>query len=274
MIKQLSKRFSAVICVVLILTISVMPVFAQSSYSNIYAVTDDANCFTSEQFSELCTSAEAAGNQAGFQVVIHTDNKGVDPSEMDTYYNKYHDSGSTYKPDGVMLVFDAGSNNRVILTYGNAEKYFDDSRMEELKAAMKPALSSGDNYQAAKIYIGKVQEYVTAGVSDNGTYNNVVQTPAKKSDEPKLLASLKKFGWIGGIAGVIIAIIFVAVNVGRYKYNGKGGTYDLNKNSQMNLIDTRDVFLSKHTTYQTISSSSDSGSSSGGSSSHGSSGSF
>ena len=273
MIKQLSKRFSAVICVVMILTISVMPVFAQNSYSINYAVTDDSNLFTTEQFSELCTTAEAAGKQAGFQVAIHTDDKGVDSSEMDTYYNKYHDSDAKYQPDGVMLVFDTKSNSRVILTYGKAEKYFDDNRMDELKSALKPALSSGDNYQAAKIYVSKVQEYVAAGVSGNGTYNNVVQTPPQKSNEPKLLQSLKKFGWIGGIAGVIIAIIFVAVNVGRYKYNGKGGTYDLNKNSQMHLIDTRDEFLTKHTTSTTISSSSGS-SSSGGSSSHGSSGSF
>lgn len=273
MIKQLSKRFSAVICVVLILTVSVMPVFAQNSYSINYAVTDDSNLFTSEQFSELCTSAEAAGKQAGFQVVVHTDDKGVDSSEMDTYYNKYHDSDSTYQPDGVMLVFDSKSSNRVILTYGEAEKYFDDARIDALKSALKPVLASGDNYEAAKLYVAKVQEYVTAGVSDDGTYNNVVQTPAEKSNEPKLLQSLKKFGWIGGIAGVVIAIIFVLVNVGRYKYNGKGGTYDLNKNSRMTLLDSQDVFVSKHTTYTTIQSSSDS-SSSGGSSSHGSSGSF
>ena len=273
MIKQLSKRFSAVICVVMILTISVMPVFAQNSYSINYAVTDDSNIFTSEQFADLCTSAEAAGKQAGFQVAVHTDDKNIDSSEMDTYYNKYHDSDSKYQPDGVMLVFDTKSNNRVILTYGKAEKYFDDARMDALKSTLKPALSSGDNYQAAKLYVAKVQEYVTAGVSGNGTYNNVVQTPTEKSNEPKILQSLKKFGWIGGIAGVIIAIIFVAVNVGRYKYNGKSGTYDLGKNSQMTLLDSQDVFVSKHTTYTTIQSSSNN-SSSGGSSSHGSSGSF
>ena len=214
MIKQLSKRFSAVICVVMVLTISVMPVFAQNSYSINYAVTDDSNIFTSEQFAD--------------------------------------DSDSKYQPDGVMLVFDTKSNNRVILTYGNAEKYFDDARMDALKSTLKPALNSGDNYQAAKLYVAKVQEYVTAGVSGNGTYNNVVQTPTEKSNEPKILQSLKKFGWIGGIAGVIIAIIFVAVNVGRYKYNGKSGTYDLNKNSQMTLLDSQDVFVSKHTTYTTI----------------------
>lgn len=270
MIKQLSKRASALMCVALIFVIAVVPAFAQSSYSASYAVTDDAEYFTSEQFTDLVTKAENAGTQAGFQVVIHTDKQGVDSSSMDSYYNKYHDSDSRYQPNGVMLVFDMGSNSRIILTYGSAEKYFDDARMDELKSAMKPALSSGDNYEAAKIFIGKVQEFVSAGVNENGSYSNVVTT---KSNEPKILASLKKFGWIGGIAGVVIAIIFVLVNVGRYKYNGKGGTYDLNKNSQMNLIDSQDVFVSKHTTYTTIQSSSSSGSS-GGSDSHGSSGAF
>ena len=273
MIKQLSKRVSASVCVILLIVISISPAFAQRNFSDYFAVTDDAEIFTQEQFNSLCTEARSVGEQARFNVAVHTENGGVDASEMDSYYTKHHDSDSSYTADGVMLVFDAKSNNRVILTFGTAEKYFDDARMDELKSALKPALNSGDNYQAAKLYIAKVQEYVTAGVSGNGTYNNVVQTPAEKSNEPKILTSLKKFGWIGGIAGVVIAIIFVLVNVGRYKYNGKGGTYDLNQNSQMTLLDSQDVFVSKHTTYTTIQSSSDN-SSSGGSSSHGSSGSF
>jgi hypothetical protein len=110
---------------------------------------------------------------------------------------------------------------------------------------MKPFLDQGDNYNAACEYIIQVEKIYS---------------------EPKILTSLKKYGWIGGIAGVVIAIIFVLVNVGRYKYNGKGGTYDLDKNSQMNLLDSQDVFVSKHTTYTTIQSSNNS---SGGSSSPG-----
>lgn len=271
MIKQLSKRVSAVLCIALIITISVMPVFAQSNHSASYAVTDDANYFNAEKFNDLCAAADAAGKEVGFQVVIHTDLHGVDPSEMDTYYNKYHDSDPAYQPDGVMLVFDTGSDSRIILTYGSAEKYFDDARMDQLKQTLKPMIAADDYYNASKTFIGTVVNYYRAGVPENGSYTNIVETP--KSNEPKILQSLKKFGWIGGIAGVVIAIIFVLVNVGRYKYNGKGGTYDLNKNSQMNLIDSQDVFVSKHTTYTTISSSSDSGSS-GGSDSHGSSGAF
>ena len=65
------------------------------------------------------------------------------------------------------------------------------------------------------------------------------------------------------------------MNVGRYKYNGKGGTYNLKENSRINLVDQQDVFLNKHTTYTTINTSSgSSGGSSGGSSSHGGSGAF
>lgn len=270
MMKQLSKRVSIILCAAALLAFSVMSAFAQSRFSDCFAVTDDASLFTSGEFETICTEAGDAGAEAGFQVVVHTDTAGVDPSDMDSYYNRYHDSDPTYKPDGVMLVFDTVSDSRIILTYGSAEKYFDDARMEELKSAMKPALSSGDYSEAARIFIKKTDEFVISGVSANGSYSNIVET---KSNEPKLLASLKKFGWIGGLAGLVIAVIFVLVNVGRYKYNGKGGTYDLNRNSQMTLLDSQDVFLSKHTTYTTIQSSSDSGSS-GGSDSHGSSGAF
>lgn len=273
MIKQLSNRFSAAICVMLIFAVAVVPAFAQSDYSSAYAVTDDAAYFSSTEFDDLCSKAENAGTKAGFQIIIHTSTDGIDSSEMDTYYNQYHDSDSAYQPDGVMLVFDTKSDNRIILTYGAAEAYFDDNRMSELQSSLKPDLSTGDYYNASKTFIDKTLEYYDSGVPADGSYSNVITTD---SNEPKILTSLKKYGWIGGIAGVVIAIIFVLVNVGRYKYNGRGGTYDLNKNSQMTLIDTQDVFVSKHTTYVTIQSSSGSsgGSSSGGSSSHGSSGSF
>ncbi|MEI3028623.1 MAG: hypothetical protein V8T30_09285 [Ruminococcus sp.] len=49
----------------------------------------------------------------------------------------------------------------------------------------------------------------------------------------------------------------------RYKYsqNGKGASYDLEKNSSLNLTESRDQFLYKNVTYTTVSSSSSSSSS-------------
>ncbi len=269
MIKQLSKRFSSALCAALLIAFAVVPAFAESRSSNAYAVTDDASYFNAEEFEKLCTAAESAGTDAGFQIAVHTSNEGVDSSGMDAYYNNYHDSDSTYRPDGVMLVFDVKSGSRIILTYGAAKAYFDDSRMSEVKSYMKPYLDSGEYYQAANAFIEKTREFYLGGIPENGSYSNIKE--ASQPEQNKLVRSLSKFGWIGGIAGVVIAVIFVLVNIGRYRYNGKGGTYDLKANSSVNMLDSQDVFLRKRTTSVTIHSSS---SDTGDSSSHGSSGSF
>lgn len=241
MIRQLSKRVSIILCAALLAALSVMPAFSleQSKYAESYAVTDDAEMFSEKEFNTLCGTAEKTGKKTGVQIAIHTSLDGVGSDDMKSHYDNYYKSNqSVYKSDCVLLVFDAKSGYRTILTYGSAKKVINDSRIKDIQNAMKPYLDKGDNYNAACEYMTQV--------------GNIYS-------EPKIITSLKKFGWIGGIAGVVIAIIFVLVNVGRYKFNGKGGTYDLNKNSQMNLLDSQDVFVSKHTTYTEIQSSSNSG---------------
>ena len=236
MIKQLSKRVSIILCAAFLVALSVMPAFALSKYTESYAVTDDAEIFSEEQFKTLCTTAESAGTKTGIQIAIHSSVDGVNADGMKAHYDNYHNANAhIYRSDCVLLVFDAKSGYRTILTYGSAQKVITDGSIKDIQKAMKPYLDKGDNYNAACEFLTQVEKIYS---------------------EPKIITSLKKVGWIGGIAGVVIAIIFILVNVGRYKYNGKGGTYDLNKNSQMNLLDSQDVFVSKHTTYTEIQSSS------------------
>ena len=254
MIKQLSKRVSIFLCAAFLVALSVMPAFAAVSrdkYTDTYAIIDDAAYFPKEVFQNLCTRADKVGSETGIQIVIYSNENGVNESDMETYYEDFYNKNKDkLKSDCAMLVFDLGSHSNIILTYGKAKKLLDKGRMEEIKKEIKPDINNGDLSNAANTFMNDIEKY---------------------NSEPKIITSLKKVGWIGGIAGVVIAIIFVLVNVGRYKYNGKGGTYDLNKNSQMNLLDSQDVFVSKQTTYTEIQSSSND---SGGDSSPGSSGAF
>ena len=65
------------------------------------------------------------------------------------------------------------------------------------------------------------------------------------------------FMLMGGLAGFLVSLGV------RYAYgkNGKGASYDLEKNSSLNLTESRDQFLYKNVTYTTVSSSSSSSSS-------------
>ena len=154
-----------------------------------------------------------------------------------------------------MLVIDRGSGKRDLLTYGDVRNYFkDSSRYDIIKDAMRPYLSSDDMYGATQQFIEKSLEVYGMG-----------KTSA-------LVLSLKKFGWIAGLAGIIIGLLFFVINRSRYKNMGKAGTYDLSANSSVDLHDVQDDFVTQHTTVRTIErqSSSDSGSShSGGGNSSG-----
>ena len=198
---------------------------------------------------------------------------------MDSHYNKLYDNNRNYfESDCVMFVIDNASGNRIILTHGETESYFSDQRMNEMKSALKPYLQSGDMLNACYTFADKTQEFYDAGIPSNGSYDNHVEgtetADQKLKRENKFLYVLTKWGWLMGLIALAAGGIFAGVNVGRYKFNGKSGTYNLKENSSMKLLDSQDQFLHKSTTSTVISSGSSSSGSSGGSSSHGSSGSF
>lgn len=183
---------------------------------------------------------------------------------MEDYCNDYfdnHNYGCGDKKSGVMLTIDMSSREMYIITKGEAMYYFDDSRMDTMLDDVQAELADGNYQGACNEFIDSVQYYHSVGKSTgNSTYNNV-----KIQDEPLTLADrfLK-----GMYTGAVLALAVGAFAAGacviiRYKYsqNGKGANYDLEKNSSLNLTESRDQFLYKNVTYTTVSSSSSSSSS-------------
>lgn len=278
----LSRASAAVLAALMILSCTFGAFAVGLDYSSSHLLSDEADLFTQSEFTELSGVLKKEGAKTGWQLAVVTTTDGVSSSRMDSYYNNYYDNNRLYfQTDCVMFVIDNGSGNRIILTHGAAEAYFDDDRMSALKSALKPALSSGDMVLAVTTFATTSSSYYEQGIDEDASHDNHVEgteTEAEKQKrENKFLYVLTHFGWIIGLVSLAGGGIFAGVNVGRYKFNGKSGTYDLNKNSNLQLLDSQDVFVNKTTTYTTIqSSSSSSGGSSGGggSSSHGSSGSF
>ena len=271
MIRTSCKKTKAAVAALLALVLllgSSFGAFAIGSYGDEnYALIDEANIFTDEQMTSLCDKLSAAGSKTDWQLAVVTTNDNVSSSRMDKYYNNYYDNNrNVFEADCVMFVIDNASSNRIILTHGTAESYFTDERLTEMKSALKPSLASGDMVSAVQIFADTSVSFYEQGIPSDGHHSNHVEG---KSEEQLASEREKKSNLAGGG-------IFAGVNVGRYKYNGKSGTYNLKENSSMNLLDKQDEFLGSHTSYTVISSSSSGsgGSSSGGGSSHGSSGSF
>lgn len=119
---------------------------------------------------------------------------------------------------------------------------------------------SGDYDGACDEFIETVEQYYNAGVdtSKDASYSNIIEaqlTPLEKVIKGFLYGIV--FMLMGGLAGFLVSLGV------RYAYgkNGKGASYDLAKNSSLNLTESRDQFLYKNVTYTTVSNSSSSSSS-------------
>ncbi len=252
MIKKVSLSVSALLVVLLLVCAAAIPAFAEST--DTYAITDDAAVFSADQTDKLIEELDEAGKETGWQIIVHTSNDGISSDDdLESHYNNYYDvqyNKGDFKYDALMLIIDRKSNKRDILCYGKVRDYFKDkSRYDIIKNAMRPYLTNDDMYGATLQFIDKAEE-----IHDMGVPNT-------------FLLSLKKYGLIGGIAAVIIGLIFFLVNKSRYKNMGKSGTYDLASNSSVDLQEVEDTFVTQHTTVRTIQRES-SGSSGGGGSSH------
>lgn len=271
------RQITAVFFAVLLAIGSVTSAFAYGyEFSDYYALNDDADIFTDDEIESIVQKLNDVGKQTGWQIIVHTSLDGVSSSEMESYYNRVYDRESNYRDDSVMFVIDSASGNRIILTHGEAISYFSDSRMDEIKSNLKSYLNSDNMYGACVEFADTALEFYNEGIPSDESFYNVTESDSSQKDENKFIYVFTRWGWIFALVAIVAGGAFVGVNVGRYKFNGKSGTYNLKENSSVRLLDQQDVFLHKHTTYTTKSSSSSGSSSGGGSSgsSHGSSGSF
>lgn len=258
---KLSKTLTALLLAVFLVLGTVSQAFAESSYNSYYALIDEAEIFSDADAASIQSDLETVGKQTGWQMIVLTTERGISSDSMETSYDNYFYSDSRLSGDAVMFVIDDASSNRIILAYGEAQRYFTDERMSSLKSALLQYLNSGDMAGASSTFAKGCADIYSSGI------------PASKSANP-LVRSLR-FWWAYLLAGLIVFAAFILINRGRYKNMGKSGTYDLRANSELKLLDSQDVFLHKHTTYVTLNSGSgSSGGSSGGSGGTHSSGSF
>lgn len=260
MMKKVSVSVSALLLALLLLAATVT-VFAASAS----VVDDSANVFSTSESEEIRSRFDKAADKTGWQMIVYTSNQGVG-SNLNNYYNaNYYDTHS-YDANAVLLVFDTGSNKGTVITHGDAMHYISDQRMSDLGFLLRGYMNSGSYYQGALAFAEKIEEYYSAGIPEDGTFDNISYN--EKQDN-KLLYTLKKGGWLIGLLSVAAGLIFFFVNKSRYKNMGKSGTYDLSANSDVQLTEAQDDFVTQHTTVRTIQRDNNSSGGSSGGSTHG-----
>lgn len=261
-----TKRLSALVCAVLLTFCTSIAVFAEASYK----LNDSADLFTSDQDATIEDQLYEVSDLTGWDVIIYTNERGVDSYDMEEVCNDFYDIAGFGKNDdlrGIMLTVDMGSREMYILTKGDTMYYFNDDRVDEILDDVTYYLSDDEYYEAAQAFIEDVEYYYNAGKPEGGSTDNI------KIEENILIYTLKHYGIVIGIVALAIGALSVVFVHLRYKNHGKQGTYDLKANSNVNLTDRQDIFLHKTVTVHTESSSSSGGGHSGGgggrSSSHG-----
>ena len=122
---MIRTKISAFAAAAVLIGVSAVPVLAANSYSQNYALIDEANLFDAAGSEQLCATLEKTGRETGWQVAVVTTTYNISAGEMDSYYNNYYDNHREwFTTDSAMLIIDTGSNNRYILTHGVAEAYF------------------------------------------------------------------------------------------------------------------------------------------------------
>jgi uncharacterized protein len=272
MIKDFAKRISAAACVALLVLCSGFMCFAESTNK----LTDNASLFTGSEQSQLTEQLESVSLTTGWDVIIYTNYNDVDEDSMEDYCNSYYDNhgyGLGEEKSGVFLTIDMGSRQMHIITKGEAMYYFNDERNDEVLDLVSADLHTGDYYEAAKDFVDYTLKYYNSGKPESGSFSNVEL--AEKTESP-LLYVLKHYGIIFGIVSLGIGALSALGVAKKYKNNGKESIYDLHSNSRTTITDKQDVFVTKHVSVHTVSSSSGGsgsgggrGGSGGGGSSHG-----
>lgn len=209
-------------------------------------------------------------NKMDMAVVTIDDNNKL--SSMD-YADDFYDYnnfgiGSTY--DGLLFLIDMDNREMWISTTGEAQRVYDDYRIEKILDKTYSKISDEDYFGCASIFIDRSGYYARLGVPDSNknTYIDESGDYIVGSEDDFFVILIAC--WITAIIpSIIVTVIFMAIALSKHKMIKKkthAGAYL----ETINITNRQDVFLTTHTSSTYIGSSSYSGGGSrgGGSSTH------
>ena len=260
---KFTKRFSAILCAMMLLLCAGTTAFAESTYKLI----DEADLFSADEETELTQKLEEVSYETGWDVVAYTNYNGVEPRDMKEFCRDYYNSnnfGVGTQASGVMLNIDMSSRSMFVFTYGETMDYFSDDRLDEVLDEVQYNLSEDDYYSAVVSFALATSDYYHNGIDTSDSFDNLYESDADSmSFSQRFFYVLKSYGIIIAIFAIAVGALSVVFTKKRYKNHGKSGTYDLKANSSTTLYEKEDIFLHKSVSVTTVSSSS-SGSRSGG----------
>ncbi len=242
-----------------------LKIFANSTVPSV--VYDEEGLFSKTEIRDLTRRMNRVQAQTKAPMMIVT---GSDLSEDDPRYDVDRTLGDYVgdNENGVLLYVDMENRQVYISTSGNMIHFYTDSRIERaLDDIAENGLTTGDYYNAGKLFVKHTQENYDYGIPGNH------YTMDEETGEITFYRTVTFFEkLIARVLAIAIALIFF-ITVKR-KYQLKKSTYSYNVEGDSNVKVTRkeDTLIRSFVTTRKIPKSSSSGGSDGGSTTHSSGG--
>lgn len=257
----MKKRVVSIIFAIFLVSLSVLPAFAESEGASTYGrLVDNAKLLSEDEYSQLKEHIDTVSEKYTFDVVIVTEKSIGDktPTEYADDFFDYNGYGEGDNHDGILFLLDMENRKWAISTTGAGIPYFTDYGQEKIMDDVKPYLSDGEYYDAFDIFVTMCDDYINKAITDE---------PYDVNNQPKTIIPIYYiiFGGVG--VGALVGFIVVLVMKSKLKtvrMQPLASSYV--KSGSFKLTEHSDLYL-----YRNISKTAkpkDNDSSSGGSSTH------
>lgn len=234
-------------------------------------VYDYAGLLTNDEINNLENKIQTIISNYNIDVVIVTLNEnysGTPQQYADDFFD-YNGFGFGEEKDGVLFFIDIYNRETWISTSGSMRYYLTDSRQNYMWNEIIQYLSNDDFYNSSDIFVYYIDYYINEGIpedahlidTDNGEVTYYYETSGFYIQPELIIISL--------IVALFVALSYILVVRNRYKLAGSTYSYDLKKNTKIQITAKSDVYV--RTDVVKTRKSSNNGSSGGGRSSGGSS---
>lgn len=235
-----------------VLVIALMMILCISLSSNISAdlkrVVDKATLFSDEEINSLESSINKISHKYNMDIVIVTtnDNQGKSSKEYADDFFDYEGYGLGDKNSGILMLINMDDREVYISTSGNGERYFTDSRVDNILDDVYSYLSNGNYSKGAEVFLKDTSYYLEKGIPSN-QYTVDENGDIVLSTEAKI-----KRVFIALLIALVISSVICGIVVMQYKKPAALPEENYLDRNSINFTRRSDRFITTNTTRRKI----------------------
>lgn len=224
------KKYTAILCVLLLCLSAALPVFAESAAPRLV---DGADYLTDAEEAAILSKLDDISTRQGMDVVIVTVPQ-LDGKDITAFADDFYDENG-YRPDGILLLIADLEREWAISTAGYGITAFTDAGQEYLTEQFLGDLSDGQYAAAFDTYAALCDGFITQAKA--GSPYDVDTLPKEPFSVGGSLA-------ISLIIGFVAALIATGIMKGKLKsVHAQVAASQYVKPGSLNITESRELFL-------------------------------